>query len=376
MYDQTVMRDTRAVVDLSAVAGSIRGISGLVGPRVEVMAVVKADGYGHGAIPVAKTALNNGASSLGVAYVQEAVELREAGLSTPILVFGIAPPESIDPVVRYDLAQAVADAETPQALAAGVTTDRPARVHIKVDTGMGRIGITPGDALEYARLLKKLPNIEIEGIFTHFPRADELDPAFTKRQIETFTALLRELDHAGIHIPKRHMANSAGVLAFPDSYLNLVRPGIMIYGLYPSREVARSIPLSPAMSLVTKIRFLKRVGPGTPISYGGTFVTKADTLVATLPLGYADGYRRLLSNNYEVLVRGRRAPVIGRVCMDMTMIDVTLVPNVAVGDEVVLMGSQGDQEISTDEMAERLGTINYEITCLVGKRVPRVYING
>jgi len=376
MYDQTVMRDTRAVVDLSAVAGSIRGISGLVGPRVEVMAVVKADGYGHGAIPVAKTALNNGASSLGVAYVQEAVELREAGLSTPILVFGIAPPESIDPVVRYDLAQAVADAETPQALSAGVTTDRPARVHIKVDTGMGRIGITPGDALEYARLLKKLPNIEIEGIFTHFPRADELDPAFTKRQIETFTALLRELDHAGIHIPKRHMANSAGVLAFPDSYLNLVRPGIMIYGLYPSREVARSIPLSPAMSLVTKIRFLKRVGPGTPISYGGTFVTKADTLVATLPLGYADGYRRLLSNNYEVLVRGRRAPVIGRVCMDMTMIDVTLVPNVAVGDEVVLMGSQGDQEISTDEMAERLGTINYEITCLVGKRVPRVYING
>jgi alanine racemase len=327
-------------------------------------------------VPVAKTALKSGASRLAVAYAQEAVELREAGIASPLLILGIAPPEGVGPVVKYDLAQAVADPETPRALSAAAPTDRPARVHIKVDTGMGRIGIAPGDVLQYARFLRTLPHIEIEGIFTHFPRADEVDRTFTEGQIRRFTTLLSDLDHAGIRIPSRHMANSAGVLAFPGSYLNLVRPGIMIYGLYPSAEVARTIPLRGAMSLVTKIRFIKRVGPGTPVSYGGTHVTTADTVVATLPVGYADGYRRLLSNNYEVLVRGVRAPVVGRVCMDMTMIDVTHVPDAMVGDEVVLMGRQGEAEISTDEMAESLQTINYEITCLVGKRVPRVYING
>jgi alanine racemase len=241
---------------------------------------------------------------------------------------------------------------------------------------MGRIGLAPADVPDYISFLQRLPNLVIEGIFTHFPKSDEADPAFTNRQIETFTGLLGELASRGIYIPLRHMANSGGVLAFPRSYLDMVRPGIMIYGLYPSREVRRSIPLSPAMSLVTRIRFLKRVPPGTPISYGGTYVTAADTDVATLPVGYADGYRRLLSNNYEVLVHGTRAPVIGRVCMDMTMIDVTHITGAAVGDEVILMGRQGEAEISTDEMAERLSTINYEITCLVGRRVPRVYING
>ncbi len=241
---------------------------------------------------------------------------------------------------------------------------------------MGRIGVTPEDTLEYIRFLKRLPGIVVEGIFTHFPRSDEADPSFTDRQITTFTGLIRDLEGARIHVPKRHMANSGGVLGFPDSYLNLVRPGIMIYGLYPSAEVKRTVRISPAMSLVTKIRFLKRVGAGTPISYGGTYVTKSETAVATLPLGYADGYRRLLSNSYEVLVRGQRAPVIGRVCMDMTMVDVTQIEGASVGDEVVLIGRQGDEEISTDDMARRLDTINYEVTCLVGKRVPRVYING
>jgi alanine racemase len=375
MYDETVTRDTRAVIDLSAVADSIRGIGSLVGPRVRIMAVVKADGYGHGAVRVARTALAHGATYLGVAYAQEAVEIREAGIGAPILILGAAPPEAVEPVTRYDLAQSVCDTETPRALSALASTDHPARVHVKVDTGMGRIGLSPADTPGYIAFLQKLPNLTIEGIFTHFPKSDEADPGFTNKQIEEFDGLLRALSARGIEIPIRHMANSGGVLAFPASYLNLVRPGIMIYGLYPSKEVKRSIPLRPAMSLVTRIRFLKRVPAGTPISYGGTYVTESETTVATLPIGYADGYRRLLSNNYDVLVRGVRAPVIGRVCMDMTMIDMTHVPSAAVGDEVVLMGSQGDQEISIDNMAERLSTINYEITCLVGKRVPRVYIN-
>jgi alanine racemase len=375
MYDERVMRDTRAVIDLSAVADSIRGIRGLVGGGVEIMAVVKADGYGHGAVRVARTALANGATRLGVAYVQEAVELREADVRAPILVLGVAPPEAVEPVLKYDLVQSVCDTETPSALSARASADRPARVHVKVDTGMGRIGVMPEDTLDYIAFLHKLPHIIIEGIFTHFPKSDEADPSFTNRQIETFTGLLGELSSQGIEIPVRHMANSGGVLAFRASYLNLVRPGIMLYGLYPSKEVAHTIALRPAMALVTKIRFLKRVPAGTPISYGGTYVTKSETAVATLPVGYADGYRRLLSNQYDVLVRGMRAPVVGRVCMDMTMIDVTHVKGAQVGDEVVLMGRQGDQEISIDDMAERLSTINYEITCLVGKRVPRVYVN-
>jgi alanine racemase len=375
MYNETVTRDTRAVIDLSAVADSIRGIGSLVGANVRIMAVVKADGYGHGAVRVARTALAHGATYLGVAYAQEAVELREAGIAAPILVLGLAPPEAVEQVTRYDLAQSICDTETPRALSARASADRPARVHVKVDTGMGRIGVTPQDTPDYIAFLQKLPNLTIEGIFTHFPKSDEPDPGFTNMQIGEFTALIRELSSRGVEIPIRHMANSGGVLAFPDSYLNLVRPGIMIYGLYPSQEVKRSIPLRPAMALVTRIRFLKRVPAGTPISYGGTYVTKSETAVGTLPIGYADGYRRLLSNNYDVLVRGVRAPVIGRVCMDMTMIDVTHVKGAALGDEVVLMGRQGENEISIDEMADRLSTINYEITCLVGKRVPRVYIN-
>jgi alanine racemase len=376
MYDQSVIRDTRAVVDLSAVAGSIRGIRGLVGGCVKIMAVVKADGYGHGAVPVARAALGAGATHLGVAYAQEAIEIRGAGIDAPILVLGAAPPESVETVLKHNLSQSVCDTDSPRVLSALASADRPARVHVKVDTGMGRIGLTPEDTPDYIAFLRRLPNLVIEGIFTHFPKSDEADPAFTNNQVESFTGLLGELASRGIEIPIRHMANSGGVLAFPKSYLDMVRPGIMIYGLYPSREVKRSIPLVPAMSLVTKIRFLKRVQSGTPISYGGTYVTKRETDVATLPIGYADGYRRLLSNNYEVLVRGLRAPVIGRVCMDMTMIDVTHIKGAAVGDDVVLMGRQGTAEISTDEMAERLSTINYEITCLVGKRVPRVYLNG
>lgn len=379
MFNENVIRDTRAVVDLDRIRESVSGIRELVGENVEIMAVVKADGYGHGAVRVAKKALKSGAESLAVAYAEEGAELRENGVTAPILVLGLTPPEvsgAVEKVVGFGLTQTVVGTELPRALNAASPDGKKVPVHIKVDTGMGRIGVNPEDIIEYISFLKNLKNIDIEGIYTHFPSADEADKRFTKNQIDIFLDLLRELKVNGIDIPKAHMANSGGILAHRKSYLTTVRAGIMLYGLYPSGEVERSIPLTPAMSFVTRIRFLKSVPMGIPISYGRTFVAKRETTVATLPVGYADGYPRILSNKRHVLVRGKPAPIIGRICMDMTMVDVTDIPGVEVGDEVILFGRQGQNEISVDEMAEWLNTINYEVTCIVGKRVPRVYING
>ena len=377
MFDERVLRDTRAQVFLENIRSVVRDIRTAAGDSVSVMAVVKADAYGHGAVRVARAALDAGASSLAVAYPQEALELRDAGIDAHTLVMGLLPavnPDAVDTIVATGAAQAVADRDAPKALGARASANRPVPVHVKVDTGMGRIGIRPEEALSYIEYLTSIPGITVEGIFTHFPSADESDLSFTDGQIASFTDLLQTLEGSGIRIPFRHMANSAGILACKDSYVNMVRPGIMLYGLYPSHDVEQSIPLSPALRWVSAVRFLKEVPPGTPISYGRTFVTPRPSVIATLPVGYADGYNRLLSNRGCVLVRGKRAPVVGRVCMDMTMIDVTDIDNVAVGDEVVLIGAQGDDEITADEMAELLGTINYEVTCAISKRVPRVYI--
>ncbi|MBN1574385.1 MAG: alanine racemase [Deltaproteobacteria bacterium] len=378
MFNETVIRDTRAVVDLDRIRESVSGIRKLVGDGVEIMAVVKADGYGHGAVRVAKKALRSGAESLAVAYPEEGAELRDNGITAPVLVLGLTSPKikgAMEKVVGCGLTQTVADTELPRALNAATPEGKRVPVHIKVDTGMGRIGIGIEDVIEYILFLKGLKKIEIEGIYTHFPSSDEADKGFTKRQIEAFLRLLKELKGMGIDIPKAHMANSGGILAHPKSHLTSVRAGIMLYGLYPSGEVERSIPLTPAMSFITRVRYLKKVPKGTTISYGRSFVTERETAVATLPVGYADGYLRILSNRRHVLVGGKQAPIIGRVCMDMTMVDVTDISGVEVGDEVVLFGRQGESEIHIDQMAEWLNTINYEVTCIVGKRVPRVYIN-
>jgi len=377
MFDEHVLRDTRAHVSLDNIKSVVRNIVKATGDDVSVMAVVKADAYGHGAVKVARAALASGASSLAVAYPQEAVELRGCGIDAHTLVMGLLPsnsPDAVDALIATGAAQAVADLDTPRILGARAPSERPVPVHIKVDTGMGRIGIPPEETLSYIEALRTIPGIIIEGIFTHFPSADEADLSFTERQIAAFTELLQILKGSGIDIPLRHMANSAGILACKDSYVNMVRPGIMLYGLYPSSDVEKSIPLSPALRWTSAVRFLKSVPPGTPISYGRTFVTSRPSVIATLPVGYADGFNRLLSNKGSVLVKGRRAPIVGRVCMDMTMIDVTDIPGVSVNDEVVLIGSQGDDGITADEMATLLGTINYEVTCAISKRVPRIYI--
>ncbi len=364
-------RSTRAIISLEAISHNIAQIRRKIGSRRDLMAVVKADGYGHGGVEVGRSALESGANCLGVALPEEGDQLRKAGIDVPVLVLGLIQPNEAYKVVDSRLEQTVCSLELVEALdqeagKASVQVD----VHVKVDTGMGRIGVKPEDATAFVSRIRRFKNLNVKGIFTHFASADRADKTLSKRQIELFNQVIRGIALAGIEIPKRHMANSAGVLDLPESYYDLVRPGIMIYGLYPSDEVSRTVELKPAMTLKTKIAFLKTVPPGTPISYGGTFVSDRETAVATLPVGYGDGFSRLLSGRGEVLIHGRRAPLIGRVCMDMCMIDVSNVEGVIPGSEVVLFG----EGLSVDEIAAMVGTINYEIVCAVGKRVPRIYV--
>jgi len=335
------------------------------------MAVVKADGYGHGAVPVSRAAIRSGATYLGVSSPEEAAELREAGIKIPILVLSLIQPEEAYKSVALKLEQTICSQDLAAALdrEAGKVSTR-INVHIKVDTGMGRIGVFPENTLAFVRRLRRYKNLNLAGVFSHFSSADEADKTFARRQLEIFNGVTREIEAAGIHIPKKHMANSAAILDLPESYLDLVRPGIMIYGLYPSPHVSRTMKLRPAMTLRTKVAYVKSVPAGNPISYGRTFFTRKETRVATLPVGYGDGYSRLLSNRGAVLIKEQRAPLIGRVCMDMCLADVSGIKDVRAGDEVILFG----EELSVDEVAQNMGTINYEVVCGVGKRVPRVYV--
>lgn len=369
--DMCGQRSTKAIVDLRAIGNNIAQIRKRIGEKRDIMAVVKADGYGHGAVEVSLSALENGANCLGVALPEEGEQLRKAGIGAPITVLGLIQPEEAYKVVDLDLEQAVCSLEVAEALDqiasnAGIQI----HVHIKVDTGMGRVGVLPEDAFAFVRRMGRFKSLKVKGIFTHFSCADELDKVFAKKQIEIFDGLVREIEASKVKIPKKHMANSAAILDLPESYYDLVRPGIMIYGLYPSDEVSHSVELKPAMTFMTKVIFVKWVPPGCPISYGRTFMTQKQTMVATLPVGYADGYSRLLSSRGEVLIKGHRVALIGRVCMDMCMVDVSEVKNVQPGDEVILFG----KGLPVDEVAKRVGTINYEVVCSVGKRVPRVYV--
>jgi len=362
---------TQAVVNLQAISHNIAQIRKRIGKRRELMAVVKADAYGHGAVPVSRMALRSGATSLGVSSPEEGRELREAGMDIPILILGLIQPGAAYRSVGLKLEQTICSLELAAALdQESRKTSTRINVHVKVDTGMGRIGVLPENALAFVRRVRQFKNLNLTGIFSHFASADDADKTFATRQLEIFNGVVREIEAAGIHIPKKHMANSAAILDLPQSYLDLVRPGIMLYGLYPSPHVSRSIKLRPAMTLKTKVSYLKSVPRRTPISYGGTFFTRKETRVATLPVGYGDGYSRLLSNRGTVLIKGQRAPLIGQVCMDMCLADVSGIKNVRVGDEVILFG----EEPSADEVAENMGTINYEVVCGVGKRVPRVYV--
>lgn len=371
----TAIRPTRVEIDLGALRANTQLACRLAGPGVEVMAVVKADGYGHGALPAAQAALEAGASWLGVAIPEEGVRLREAGIEARILVLGPAPLEQADLVVRHGLDQCVSDLEQAEALSrAARRAGRPAAVHLKVDTGMGRVGIPPAEVLPAAARLSSLTFLQPAGLMTHFAEADAEDPGFTREQLVRFHEAEAVLRGVGIRVPMRHAANSAGLLYHPEARLDLVRPGILLYGCPPARRPRPGDPaLTPALRFRTEVLQMKEVPAGVGISYGRTFIAPRPLRVATLPVGYADGFSRLLSNVGQVLIGGRRAPVVGRVCMDMTMVDVTDIPGVRVGDEAVLIGRQADGEITADEHAAWQGTISYEVLCAIGPRVPRVY---
>lgn len=369
-------RQAYAVVNLKAVASNVRKVRARVGQRVKIMAVVKADAYGHGAVEVAKAASQAGADWLGVAIPEEGAELREAGLRAPILVLGPTPPSQASLVVAFGLDQMLCSLPLAEALSHLASGQRkPVGVHLKVDTGMGRLGVIPSEALEFAKRVRSLPGLSLKGLMTHLATAGE-DRAYALHQLKLFSEVEETLRGAGIEFPLRHAANSAAVLDLPEAFLDMVRPGIMLYGCYPSQASPRVVRLQPALSLRARVADLKKVHKGMSVGYDRTFIAPRQSRIATLPLGYADGVSYLLSNRGEVLIRRRRAKVVGRVCMDMLMVDVTDIPGVKVGDEAVIYGRQGREMISVEEVAKSLGTISYELLCRINKRVPRVYIGA
>ena len=369
------MRPTVAEIELGAIAANVALSVRLAGAGTAVMAVVKADAYGHGAVPVARAALGAGATWLGVAIPEEAEPLRAAGLACRILVLGPIAPEQAGLVVALGLDQCVTDPRQAETLGrAAASRGRMVPVHLKVDTGMGRVGIALREARQVAERIGALAGVRLEGLMTHFAEAEAENPGFTRAQLASFTAVSDALQAAGIRPPLRHAANSGALLYVPEARLDLVRPGIMLYGCHPRGRGPRDPLLAPALRLRSLVSQVKDVPRGGSVSYGRTFMASRDTRVVTLPVGYADGVSRLLSNRGHVLIRSRRAPIIGRVCMDMLMADATAIPDVSVGDEAVLIGRQGSAEITADEVAELQGTISYEVLCRIGPRVPRAYI--
>lgn len=370
-------RPTRAEINLDALEHNLGCIKKLAGTKKNILAVVKADAYGHGAVQVARVLEAGGIDFLGVATCEEGTELRQASISTPIIVLGGAFEGQGAAILDHDLIPVVYNLESAQALSkSAVTGGRKIKIHIKIDTGMGRLGIMPSQVRPFFEQLVKLKGLEIHGILTHLADTNKdsgAEDEFTRRQIDLFQQTIDELARMGIHPPYTHVANSAAIMTGLPHACNLVRPGIMLYGISPTRGMKQAIALAPVMRLATRIVSLKRVPRGTSISYGRTFTCERDSLIAALPIGYADGYSRSLSNRGEVLVRGRRAPVVGVVCMDMTMIDVTDIPGVALYDEAVLLGTQGSEHITAQDIADKAHTIPYEVLCAVSARVPRVY---
>jgi alanine racemase len=369
-----------AEINLDHIAHNVREIRRITDKKAEIMGVVKADAYGHGVMEVARTLLQHGVSRLAVSMLDEAVQLRKNGITVPILVLSYTDPRRAEEIILHDVTQAVFSHDLAGALSdAAVRLKRNVKIHIKIDTGMTRVGFMPGySAIKNVLEINKLPRIIIEGLFTHFASADEREKEYTYMQFERFMSICSELNRIGVYIPIKHCANSAAIVEFPEMHLDMVRPGIILYGMYPSEEVDKSrIDLRPAMTLKANVILVKDVEPNTCISYGRIFTTARASRIVTIPIGYADGYTRMLSNKGKVLVNGEIAPVVGRVCMDQCMIDVTdLGSEVKVGDEAVLFGSQGDSRIAIEEVAAAIGMINYEMVCIIGKRIPRAYLEG
>lgn len=369
------MRVTQALISLDALARNLGRVRDRVGEHIQIMGVVKADAYGHGALPAARALVEAGAAWLGVALPEEGVQLREQGLQAPILVMGPTPPDQGPLLSEFRLDQMVYNPLHARALSSKVASSTGAvRVHLKIDTGMGRLGIHPSEAAAGAKAIVDLPGVDLGGVMTHFAAADAADKGHALEQLRRFLEAIRDIEAAGIDVPLRHAANSAAILDLPGSHLDMVRPGIALYGYPPSPSAVQNSAWEAVLTFMTRIAQIRKVPRGETVSYGCTYVAPNDVLVATLPVGYADGYSRLLSNRGDVLIRGQRAPVIGRVCMDMTMVDVTDVGGVQEEDEVVLLGRQGDQAVLADKWAAHVGTIPYEVLCNISRRVPRTYL--
>lgn len=373
-YDGRYLR-VSANIDLDAICDNLRETRKLVGEGTKIMAVIKADGYGHGAVPLARV-LEPYVDWFAVAIVEEGLELRKAGITKPILLLGYSAKEFVENIVHYNFTQTVFQYDMAKALDEEAKRQgKTAGVHIKIDTGMGRIGYQPTiDSIQEIKRISELKNIQLEGIFTHFACADMTNKSSAKEQLRLFQEFIKELEKARVRVPIKHASNSAGIIDMPEANFNMVRLGISTYGLYPSDEVhMEQLLLKPAMELKTHISYVKELDAGHGIGYGSTYVTKKHMRIATVPVGYADGYPRQLSNKGRVLVHGQFAPLIGRVCMDQFMIDVTDIPDVKQEDVVTLVGVDGDKFISVEEVANLAGSFNYEFVCNVGKRIPRVY---
>lgn len=358
-------------IDLEAIRNNIQWFLDNTG--VQVMAVVKANAYGHGIIPVTNAALQAGASWCGVARIEEALELRAAGLECPILIMGYTPVGRMKEAVAQQISMAVWDTnQLDLATAAAQEIGKSARLHLKVDTGMSRLGIQPEEAFTFAQRMVNTSGVTLEGLFTHYARADEADASPTDLQEGIFLKVVEQLNNAGIRPAFVHVGNSAASLKRPSAHFNLLRAGIAIYGLYPSGECPLPVTFCPAMTWKAVLSQVKVLPPGRGVSYGHVYTTRTNERIGTVSVGYADGMRRILGN--QVLIRGRRVPVVGRVCMDYIMVQLDEVPEAKVGDEVVLIGSQGEARLSAEDVAASWGTINYEVTCAIGPRVPRVYL--
>jgi len=368
-----------AEINLDNLVHNLKEIRRYVDKETKIAAVVKANGYGHGALEIAGVLLENGADMLAVSSINEAVEIRKNFKKAQTLVLGYTPTENIEDAIRYGVIQTIYSLEQAEKysriaerIGMGIS------FHIKVDTGMNRIGYMPDEAaIDEIKKINRLPNVKINGIFSHFAVADEKDKSFSKAQYEKFLEFISKLEEENIKIPIRHISNSAGVMDLPYMNLDMIRPGIILYGLHPSMEGDHSVlDMKPVMSLKTRISHVKTLNEEGGISYGLKYRGKKGDKIATIPIGYADGYTRLLSNKGEALVRGKRVPVVGTICMDQCMIDVSSIDDIKAGDEVTLFGTDGDNTLNVEEIAEKIGTINYEIICMVGRRVPRVYIQN
>jgi alanine racemase len=371
------VRSTWVEIDLDAIESNFMSIRQELPAGVKLLVVLKANAYGHGALILSQEYARLGADMVGVAVLEEGIEIRKTVPDLPVLVLGPSNPAQAELIIVHDLQQTVFTAETAQVLnAKAIEMGKKAHIHVKIDTGMGRLGIDFARAVEFMGYLKKLNGLSVDGVMTSFSTADAPDDAYLNLQIQRFKRVLDELRMEGILVPLVHAANSAALIREDEALFNMARPGIMIYGIPPLPQTSETLSLKPALSFKTRIVEIRDVAPGTPVSYGRTYITPRQSRIAIIPVGYDDGYMRILSNKVDVLLHGTRVPVVGAICMDMCMLDVTTLKNAKIGDDVVLIGTQGNERITVNELASISGTIPYEFLCRISRRVPRVYIRN